>query len=62
MMNKTLRIAVSCAIGASPKLIKDKNYFILFEKDNTLHNIGKKELPDFLSVTDVTNRLTESPE
>ena len=58
----SIRIAVSCAIGASPKLIKDKNYFILFEKDNTIHNIGKKEQPDSLSVTDVTNRLTESPE
>ena len=51
---------LSCAIGASPKLIKDKNYFILFEKDNTAFNLGKKEQADSLRVIDVTNRLTES--
>lgn len=55
----SIRIAISCAIGASPKLIKDKNYFILYEKENTAFNLGKKEQPDSLRVIDVTNRLIE---
>ena len=55
----SIRIAISCAVGAVPKLIKDKNYFILYEKENTVFNLGKKEQPDSLRVIDVTNRLIE---
>jgi hypothetical protein len=49
----SIRIAIFCPVGAVPNLIKDKNYFILYEKENTVFNLGKKEQSDSLRVLDV---------